>query len=300
MDFKPNLLITGVSGLLGSNLARYFSERFRVAGIYHKNKPSISGLKLIQKDLSTDGACDSDAFDRYSPDYIIHCAGEANVDVCERDPDHAERHIFRMTKSVSQFARSQDAHLISISTDAVSDGSREYLKESDVLNSINVYGRVKVRTEQYLTSEHDSSMVVRTRFYGMNDAKKKSFTEYIIKELSQGREVACFTDNYCSQIYVMNLAKILEECMKKRLCGIFNIVEDIKYSRFGFARIVARIFGLVEDLIVPSKMSAMHAMAPRPFDTSLSNAKIKANIETEILPAAEGLAKMKKDMTRWR
>ena len=172
MDFKPNLLITGVSGLLGSNLARHFAERYRVTGIYHENKPSIPGLKLIQKDLSTEGACDSGAFDGYSPDFIIHCAGEANVDVCERDPDHAERHIFGMTKSVSQFARSQNAHLIFISTDAVSDGSREYLKESDVLNPINVYGRVKVRTEQYLTSEHDSSMVVRTRFYGVNDEKK--------------------------------------------------------------------------------------------------------------------------------
>ena len=220
------------------------------------------------------------------------------MDICERDPDHAERHIFHMTKSVSQFAMKHDAYLISISTDAVSDGAVEYLKESDALNPINVYGKVKVRTEQYLTSEHESSMVVRTRFYGRSLANKTSFPEHLIEELSQDREVECFTDNYCSHIYVVNLAEVLAECIKKRLFGIFNIVEDRKYSRFDFAQLLARIFGFDEKLIVSSCMSDMHSDVPRPFNTSLSNTKIKARIKTGILPAAEGLARLKKDMGR--
>lgn len=298
MYCRQKLLITGVSGLLGSNLARHLAGRYDITGIYHENELPIPGVKIIQVDLSAVGAFESDAFDEYSPDYIIHCAGEANVDICERDPDHAERHIFRMTKSVSQFARKHDAYLISISTDAVSDGSVEYLKESDAVNPINVYGRVKVRTEQYLTSEHDSSMVVRTRFYGRILGNKTSFTEHLIEELSQGRKVACFTDNYCGHVYVVNLAEILAECMKKRLFGIFNIVEDRKYSRLDFAQLLARVFGFDEKLIVSSNMSDMRSDVPRPFDTSLSNTRIRENIETRILPAAEGLEKMKKDMGR--
>ena len=298
MDQRQKLLITGVSGLLGSNLARHLAERYDITGIYHEYEPLIPGIKLIQADLSKVGAFESEAFDEYSTDFIIHCAGEANVDICERDPDHAERHILRMTKSVSQFARKHDAHLISISTDAVSDGSKGCLKESDTLNPINVYGRVKLRTEQYLTSEHDSSMVVRTRFYGRSLANKTSFTEHLIEELSQGRKVACFADNYCSHIYVLNLAEVLAECMGKRLFGIFNIVEDRKYSRLDFAQLLARVFGFEEKLIVSSNMTDVRSDVPRPFDTSLSNTRIKEIIKTEILPAAEGLAKMKKDMGR--
>ena len=299
MEAKPKLLITGVSGLLGGNLARYFVDRYDVVGVYHRNRPSIPGVTLLQKDLSTEGAFEADAFDGYSPSFIIHCAGEANVDVCEQDPDHAERHICRMTKSVSEFARKHGAHLISLSTDAVSDGSREYLKESDDLNPINEYGRAKLRTEQYLASEHESSMIIRTRFYGINVVKETSFTEHLLKEFAQNHQVSCFTDNFCTQIYVINLAEILGECMQIRLSGIFNIVEDQKFSRFDYARLVASVFGFSGNLIVPGSMSDVESMAPRPADTSLSNEKIKASIETEILPAVDGLAQMKRDLQRW-
>jgi dTDP-4-dehydrorhamnose reductase len=299
MESKANLLITGVSGLLGGNLVRHLVEEYEVTGVYHKNEPSIPGLKLIQKDLSTEGAFEEDAFGDYSPDFIIHCAGEANVDTCELDPDRAERHIFRMTKLVSQFARKHDAYLVSLSTDAVSDGSREYLKESDDLNPINVYGKAKVRAEQYLASEHESSMIVRTRFYGINVVKDASFTEHLLKEFAQNHEVVCFTDNFCTQIYVMNLAEILAECMQKKLSGIFNIVEDEKFSRYDYARLVAGVFGFDENLIVPGSMSDVKTLAPRPPDTSLSNTKIKECIETEILPAVDGLAQMKRDLQRW-
>ena len=299
MESKPNLLITGVSGLLGGNLARHFVDNCRVVGIYHENKPSIPGIELSQSDLAANGARGLDALGEYSPDYVIHCAGEANVDVCEKDPDHAERHIFQMTESVSRFARKHNAYLISLSTDAVSDGSMEYLKESDELNPINVYGRVKARTEKHLASEHESAMIVRTRFYGINVVKESSFTEHLLKEFAQDHEVPCFTDNFCTQIYVMNLAEILAECMQKKLSGIFNIVENEKFSRFDYAQLVASIFGFDGNLVIPGSISDVKSVAPRPHDTSLSNEKIKASIETEILSAAEGLAQMKRDLQRW-
>jgi dTDP-4-dehydrorhamnose reductase len=291
--------VTGASGLLGGNLARHLADSYDVVGIYHAHEPSIPGTRLVQLDLSKEQGCNSDALQGYSPDFVIHCAGEANVDACERDPDHADRQIFRMTQSVAEFARKHGAYLVALSTDAVSDGSVEYLKESDALNPVNVYGEVKVRTEQFLAAEHESSMIVRTRFYGINVIDKASFTEHVIRELGAGREVTCFTDNYCTQIYVMNLAEVLAECLQKRLAGLYNIVEDEKVSRFEYACLVADVFGLDEKLIVAGSMSDVEVLAPRPPDTSLSNEKIKASIETDILTAAAGLAQMKKDLHKW-
>jgi len=300
MELKPRLLITGASGLLGGNLVRHFSSRFSVVGIYHKYRPAIPGVKLIQYDLSSIDACDLDAFEGESPDYVIHCAGEANVDICEQDPNHAERQIFGMTKSVSQLAEKHGAHLIFVSTDAVSDGANEYLREDAIPEPINEYGRAKVRTEEYLLADHDLSMVVRTRFYGINFEKNSSFTEHLLRQFGQGREVTCFTDSFSTQIYVLNLADVLEECMQKRLFGVFNIVEDNKCSRFRYAKLVAKCFGFPEALVVPGSIDDMDFVAPRPPDTSLCNAKIKAVIETRILSAEDGLAVMKRDLKRWR
>ena len=221
------------------------------------------------------------------------------MDACERDPAHAERQIYRMTQSVAEFARKNDAYLIALSTDAVSDGTIEYLCEDDDLNPVNVYGKVKVRTERYLAAEHETAMIVRTRFYGSNVVERPSFTEHVIRELGEGRDVNCFTDNYCTQIYVVNLAEILAECMHIRPSGIYNIVEDEKFSRFGYAQLVADVFGLDEKLIIPGSMADVEFLAPRPPDTSLSNRKIRGLIETPISPAADGLARMKADLERW-
>ncbi len=286
--------------MLGGNLARHLADRYEITGIYCAHQPSIPDVRLVQLDLSAGQVSESNVLQAYSPDFVIHCAGEANVDACERDPAHAERQIYRMTQSVAEFARKKGSYLIALSTDAVSDGTVEYLDEDDALNPVNVYGKVKVRTEEYLAADHESAMILRTRFYGINVVDKTSFTEHLIRELDAGRKVNCFTDNYCTQIYVMNLAEVLFECMQKRPSGIYNIVEDEKFSRFEYARLVADVFGLDDTLIIPGSMADVEFLAPRPTDTSLSNRKIRELIETPVLPAADGLARMKADLEKWQ
>lgn len=296
---RKNLLITGVSGLLGGNLARYFSKNYKVFGIYHSNRPVMCDVTLMRKDLADRGDEGLKELERFPPAVIIHCAGEADVDKCETVANHAERNVFEVARSASEIANRYGAHLVSISTDAVSDGLSEYFGEDDSVSPINIYGKTKVRVENYLLSENRSAMIIRTRFYGVSNNRKKSFTERILGELAKGNEVPCFVDSYCTQIYAMNLASVLEESIEKRLCGVFNIVESQKHSRYEYAQIVARIFGLDERLIVPVLMASMSFNALRPTDTSLSNIKIKKKICSEIFSTEKGLQMMKEDMEKW-
>ena len=48
---KKRMLITGVSGLLGNNLACYFKTKFYICGLYGSHTAIIDGIKTKKTDL---------------------------------------------------------------------------------------------------------------------------------------------------------------------------------------------------------------------------------------------------------
>ncbi|MBT5469451.1 MAG: NAD-dependent epimerase/dehydratase family protein, partial [Nitrospina sp.] len=48
---SSKMLITGVSGLLGNNLALYFKDKFKVLGLCHHNTVVIPGVSVESIDL---------------------------------------------------------------------------------------------------------------------------------------------------------------------------------------------------------------------------------------------------------
>jgi len=41
---KKKMLITGVSGLLGSNLAYYFKDKYEISGLYNTHTVLLDGI----------------------------------------------------------------------------------------------------------------------------------------------------------------------------------------------------------------------------------------------------------------
>src|SRR3990167_3495584 len=124
------ILVTGASGLLGSNVCKEYSSLFHVYGTYFNHRVAIANCTLIQSDL-TQG---TDVLRDIHPDVVIHCAGEADVDACEADPDRARRSILTTTQNVLAFAQANNALLIHVSTDALFDGKEGNHKEGDPLD----------------------------------------------------------------------------------------------------------------------------------------------------------------------
>ena len=50
---KKRMLITGVSGLLGNNLAFCLKDIYRVLGVYHTHRVEIDGIQTCAADLTT-------------------------------------------------------------------------------------------------------------------------------------------------------------------------------------------------------------------------------------------------------
>ena len=105
------LLITGGSGFVGQNLARYFAPRRQTVTTYFTHPPPASVDRSIQLDIR-DAEAVFALFERERPEAVIHAAGNKNLKFCEEQPDEAFRVNAGGTQNVARACRRVGAKLI--------------------------------------------------------------------------------------------------------------------------------------------------------------------------------------------
>ncbi len=271
------LLITGVSGLLGNNLAHYFRDKYEVIGLYSSHPVVIRGVRTERCDLLYDHSIRKIISD-FNPSVIIHCASLTNIDQCESDKNLTEALNVTATKNIAGTIADKDIKLVYISTDAVYDGIKGDFTEDDEVNPLNFYGLSKYKGEQnVLRKEH--SLILRTNIFGWNIQDKKSLGEWILDELNGQRKITGFKDAYFSSIYTMELARVIDISIKKNLSGIYNCGSRSSCSKYEFAVKVAECFGLDKTLIAPISIDDFNFKAERGKNLSLNVNKIQRELD---------------------
>ena len=189
---KKKMLITGISGLLGSNLAYLMRDSYNILGVYHTHKVEMAGIETINIDL-TSGKDVSRLIREFSPEIIVHCAAQADVDVCEEHPEDAQRINVLGTQNLIENVNGAGITLVYISTDLVYSGEKDSFSEADPVKPLNHYGTTKCQAEKEVLKKKDS-LVLRTNFFGWNVQNKYSLGEWVIHELTQNREMYGFMD----------------------------------------------------------------------------------------------------------
>ena len=135
------LLITGASGLLGSNLCFHFRERWRIVGLYCQNPlymEEVEGCSVDLLDFRT-----LDAIGDIVPDVVIHMAAHANVDSCEANPSEARRLNVGATRHLRHLW--PDAYFVYVSTDSVYGQGKGPHQEDGELCPLSVYAQTCMR-----------------------------------------------------------------------------------------------------------------------------------------------------------
>ena len=274
---RKKLLITGVSGLLGNNLARYFARTFDVLGLYNEHPVVIPGIRTERCDL-----LDFDAFrrvvDGFRPSVVIHCASLANVDALRKRPGLSERLNVDCTRSIVDALHGVDTHLVYISTDSVYEGTKGRYSEEDAARPLNVYGRTKWEGEKPVL-DRPGGLVLRTNLFGWNIQDKKSLGEWILGELAAGRSIGGFRDAVFSTIYTMELARVIDVAIRRKLSGLYNCGSSDSCSKYEFALKIADRFGFDRRLIRPISIDDFEFRARRGKDLSFSTKKIEEALE---------------------
>lgn len=264
------MYITGVAGMLGSNMAYLLRNRYEITGV-DKIPFMAEGIRCEQFDLLNFAAL-KESILRVSPDVLVHTAALINVDLCEEEKDLAYKLNTELTAFLAELCEEISCRMVYISTDAVFDGGEEKLySEEDVTNPVNQYGKTKLLGEEYVLRH--GHLVVRTNIYGFNVQEKNSFGEWIYKSLQQGETLHMFTDIDFSPILVNDLTEVIVELLEGDIHGLFHICASGAVSKYAFGKYLQKVFSLPEGLIQESVSDNFPFKAKRSKHMGMSNKK---------------------------
>jgi len=270
---SQRILITGVSGLLGSNLAYCLRDDYRVYGLYNTHRLYLDKVTVYPCDLREKSKTEG-IVRELRPDVIIHCAALTNVDICEEDIGLTEQMNVLATENIVHSMEDRDIKLIYISTDLVYDGKKGHFSENDPVGPSNAYARSKLKGEQEALKV-PGAVVLRTNFFGWSVFEERSLGEWVISNLQAQREIKGFTDAIFSSIYTFDLAAVMGQAIQKNLCGIYNLGSKGSLSKYDFAVMIARQLGLDASLITPASIDDFEFKAKRSKNLSLDVRKIE-------------------------
>ena len=282
------LLITGGSGFVGQNLARYFAPRRQTVTTYFTHPPTPSPERSIQLDIR-DAEAVFTLLDRERPAAVIHAAGNKNLRFCEEQPAEAFRVNAGGTQNVARACRRVGAKLIYLSTDLVFSCVEGNYQEHDVPEPTLAYGKSKLLGENFALEELDQVAVCRSGgIYG----KGSPLLQWFVGEIEAGKTVECFTDVFNTPTYVDNLGEMMETVLEKQLVGVFHTVGRERVSRFEFFRAYAETLGLDVSLLSPVSLKGLKDTLLLQPDSSLAIAETAKKLRQTFNSVGEGFTRL--------
>lgn len=283
------LLIIGGSGLVGSNLIKYSLKNYDVFTTYNRNTdiaPSIFSAK-VELPLQTDYLIK--LIRKIKPAFTVHTVAYPSVDFCETNQKEATSLHVDVIKEITEVCDQENSKLVFLSTDAVFEGNLEKkYTEIDEPKPINHYGVTKLQAEKIVTAV-SSNVVLRTAvIYGWHT--KSRFTNWVLESLMQNKIVDPYIDQYNTPTLVDDLVKAILKILEMNVSGLYHSAGKTCINRYDFACLVAKIFGLNQNLIKPVTKIEKRQDAPRPISTCLDSQKLEKTINFEFSDIYDGVS----------
>jgi dTDP-4-dehydrorhamnose reductase len=248
------ILVTGASGLLGLNLALEAARSgHQVFGIANSHALRTDVFQVILADLLAPGELER-LLEETQPDWVIHCAALAVVDACEADPGLARQLNSNLPGKLAKAVARGGARLVQISTDAVFDGQRGDYTEIDLPNPLSVYAQTKLDGERAVAEVNPDAIIARVNLYGWSLSGKRSLAEFFFYNLKANMPVKGFTDVFFCPLLANDLAQVLLRMISAGLRGLYHVVSSESVSKYDFGVMLARRFGLQENLIAATSV----------------------------------------------
>lgn len=287
-DRWMRVLVTGATGLLGSDICRVLGSMHELVGWTRSGRP-IGKVRVTAVDVRQEGSVRQE-MERSKPEVVIHCAALSDVDLCEREEKLAWAVNVAGVEHVARAAKEAGAWLIAISTDYVFDGQlgRPY-REDDPTHPVNAYGRTKEAGEQAALRECRRTLVVRVS--GLFGSARANFVTENIHRLRKGEAVPAVTDQTYTPSYTRDLAEGIAELLRlgKRTCGTLHLANGGGASRIDVAGEIAAALGVSKPVLVPRTWAQLGRPARRPSDSRLDCSRFQEITGRPLRSWQEGL-----------
>ena len=256
-------LVTGANGQLGNGLRKILPESEAVftdvAELDVTDREAILGMLEKEK-----------------PEYVLHLT---NVDVCEDNPELADKINHKSTEYFAEGCNKVNATLMYISTDYVFDGTaKEPYKVDDKPNPQSAYGKTKLLGEE-AAKKAKKCYIIRTAWvYGDGH----NFVKTMLRLSETMPEIKVVNDQIGKPAWADDLAKAMIGVIEKNLPqGVYHFTNDgDEISWADFARKIFELAG--KGTTVPNitteeyiAMNSNKKIAPRPHYSVLDLSKLK-------------------------
>ena len=296
MSSYSQLLITGGSGFLGWNLAKYAANKYDTYFTYCQHPTKIQGCQEYHLNLQEPDEIE-DVLGEIQPEVIIHTAALANADICEKRRSIAHDINVTGTRHLAECAEDIGARFIYISTDLVFDGQQGNYVETDMPKPCNYYAETKLLGEKVVKEISSDYLILRLALmYGNSNGKNSCFTDWLKKGLGQQKSVKLYTDQFRSPLFVKDGARALLELMespaKKEL---FHLGGKERLNRYDFGKQFAELFNYDAQYLIPAAMHEVNSSAKRGADCSLNAKKIQKLLSFQLSDVKTGLQAMQQN-----
>jgi dTDP-4-dehydrorhamnose reductase len=260
---RPRVLVTGASGMLGSDLAPALAG----AGYEVFPRPRADLDVTDEREVAA-------AFRDVDPHVVVNCAAFTKVDACETDPEAWTVNV-RGVKLLARECRRRATRLVQISTDFVFDGEkREPYGEADETAPLSTYGRTK-RAGEEAALECPGALVVRASWlFGRGGW---NFVEAILKQVDDGRrELSVVDDQRGRPTATTDLSEAIVALLATGAAGIYHFANAGEVTWYDFALEILRLSGRGDVNVRRTTSAELARPAPRPAYSVLDTSKYQS------------------------
>jgi dTDP-4-dehydrorhamnose reductase len=313
------ILITGGTGLVGSNVIKVTREKYQaeiIASLFSSRPEVPWDFPSISMDLE-DVASVRQAVMASRSDVVIHCAAPRDEDRLEIDHAWGWAVMVTSTQALAEACREVGAKLIFVSSDWVfGNGGEPPYSEDSPPCPVNYFGLLKVVGETLVSAICEDYAIVRIAgVYGPNWCYPSYeqteagvgfgwLANYFIYRLSRGQPVVVWTDRVnvlANPSLASDIADALLTIAAQDQRGIFHCCGRDSVNRLELAQAVAEVFGYDGRLVRPASTEEMdvlslHGKLTAPRDSRLKVAHSEAQLGRVNLGLREGLEEYRRQL----
>jgi dTDP-4-dehydrorhamnose reductase len=282
-----NVLVLGVSGMLGSMAFDYLSRNpsINVYGTVRNSK--YFDEKIYFFDAYDISQLEDDKFLNLKIDYIINCIGITKPFSKDDDPEGVKRAI-RINADfpwkLSSYAKKHKIKIIQIGTDCVYSGKRGKYTENDPHDPLDVYGKTKSLGEVF----DGSMLIIRCSIIGPEFKKETSFLlEWFLNQPNEGT-IGGFEHHIWNGVTTLQFAQLCEQIILSDLYNqliqksfIYHYVPNNTVNKYQLMHIFNEIF---EKNLKINRVNKPEQRVNRSLDTIFSD--LNKIIEKEAIKSA--------------
>jgi UDP-glucose 4-epimerase len=294
------ILITGISGFIGSAVYKNFLKNFEIYTVDNLSFGNRSLIDIPDENFFVEDIRNRrrifELFDKIQPDYVIHLAAIHFIPYCNEHPFESAEVNIEGTKNIFDACESTKSvkKVLYASTAAVYPIIEEAITENHPTSPMDIYGITKLTGEYIASAFHQKTNIptIVCRFFnafGPNETNPHLIPA-IQEQINAGlRKISLGNlEPKRDYIHTSDMANAIEGLMSKFTEGfdIFNLGQGIEYSVTeivdAFAECLNENIEIVQDPLRMRKSDRLHLLADNTKLKNFLNWEPKTSIEDGI------------------